>query len=75
MGGHSPHQTGLRAIVTAVIWPLGTRSATSVAVAAQVSADRPGGRLGFVRLERRFGVMYPEPAGKFWAPRYSRSPP
>ncbi len=26
-------------------------------------------------VECRSGVMYPEPAGRFWAPRYSRSPP
>ena len=71
-GRHLPHQTSLRAIVTAVICPLGPRSATSVAVAAQASSIRLGGRP--VRLERRSGVMYPEPAGRFWASRCSRSP-
>src|ERR1700747_1911064 len=39
-----------------------------MALAAQASSPRPGGRFGFARLERRSWVMMcPEPAGRPWA--------
>jgi hypothetical protein len=74
--GDLPRRPRLQAIIIVWIQRFDPGSATPVAFAARASTPRPDRQFGFMRLDRRSWVMMcPEPAGRLWTVRYSRSPP